>query len=305
MPGDSPLELQAGESNLLGAVAEQLGRLIERLDVRKEAQERQLKLIQADKLSSLGMMVAGVAHEINNPVNNILLNASLLRDFMQDAIPILDVRRQEQGEFPAGGLPYSEMRESVPELVRGVLEGCERIKTITNDLRDATPGQIESVGESASVNRAVSAALRMCAHMDIHFVGRTSVELSEGMPPVRGSHRRLEQVLVNLLQNAWQALQGLEARIFVTTRQAVESGMVEVEVRDEGCGMAPEVLARIKEPFYTTRRGRGGTGLGIAISNNIVEEMGGRLEFESVVGKGTTARVCLPASGEQGAESRE
>lgn len=298
---DPALPLTADEVNLLGAVTERLGRLVVWFDALREVRERQLHLIQADKLASLGVMVAGVAHEINNPVNNIMLNASLLRDVVADALPILDDHRNRVGDFLAGGLPYSEMRLHIDELMNGILEGSERIKTITGDLRDSVPFSTEMSRESAQVNEVVTTAVRMCSHMDKHFRERMVLSLEEGLPRVPGSHRRLEQVVINLIQNAWQALQNPGARIFASTRRDLASGAVVVEVRDEGCGMSAEVLAHIKDPFFTTRRDKGGTGLGISVSNGIVEEMGASLTFESAEGKGTVARIRLPVQ----RESRE
>ena len=294
LPHHPVLSLTADEVNLLSAVTERLSRLVIWFDALRMVQERQLHLIQADKLASLGVMVAGVAHEINNPVNNIMLNASLLRDVVADMCPILDDYRHRVGDFLAGGLPYSEMRNHLSELMEGILEGSERIKTITSDLRDSVPSNVEMSRESTQVNNVVTTAIRMCAHMDKHFRERMVLSLAENLPFVSGNHRRLEQVIINLIQNAWQSLRRPEERIFVTTTVDPQSGMVVVEVRDEGCGMPPEVLARIKDPFFTTRRDKGGTGLGIPVSNGIVEEMGGTLKFESIEGKGTVARVHLP-----------
>ena len=297
-PGEPAAPLTDDEVNLLGAVTERLGRLVVWFDALREVQERQLHLIQTDKLASLGVMVAGVAHEINNPVNNIMLNASLLRDVVTDVLPILDDQRNRVGDFLAGGLPYSEMRNHIGELMNGILEGSERIKTITGDLRDSVPSNVEMSRESAQVNDVVTTAVRMCSHMDKHFRERIVLSLADGLPRVQGSHRRLEQVVINLIQNAWQALRRPEERIYVLTTMDAQSGTVVMVVRDEGCGMSPEVLAHIKDPFFTTRRDKGGTGLGISVSNGIVEEMGGRLKFESTEGKGTVARIHLPVQKE-------
>lgn len=291
---DPPLALDADESNLMGAVAEHLGRLVERWDAGKAERERQLKLIQVDRLTALGMMVAGVAHEINNPLNVILLNASLFRDFLTDVLPVLDAQLAACGDFSAGGLAYSEMRASVPDLLRGILDGSERIKSVTIELRNASLGRGDAAGAPVEVNQAVVTALHLCSHMDKHFKQRTEVRLADSLPSIWGDRHHLEQVLVNLFRNAWQSLRRPEARIHITTGIHTAENMVVVQVRDEGCGMSSEVLAHIKEPFFTTRRDLGGMGLGLPISNNIIQGMGGRLEYESAEGKGTTARIRLP-----------
>ena len=112
-----------------------------------------------------------------------------------------------------------------------------------------------------------------------------------------GSSQRLEQVVINLLNNALQSLPSNQQGIRVSTRLAPETGEVEVCVEDEGVGMSPEVLERIKEPFFSTRLDSGGLGLGVSICRSIVQEHRGTLEFESEVGKGTRAVVRLPGIG--------
>ena len=292
--GQPAFDLTGDDLALVSAVAEQLGHLLERIDAISVARERQLRLIQADKLTALGTMVAGVAHEINNPVNNVMLNASLLRDFLADVFPVLDAHRLSAGDFSAGGLPYSEMREVVPNLLHGILESSDRIKTITGDIRDSADSRTESEEESASVNVAVSASLKLCSHMDKRFRDCARISLADALPKTPCSPRRLEQIVINLVQNAWQSLHRPDACIFVSSRLDPEDGMIVVEVRDEGCGMPPGVLARIMDPFFTTRRDQGGTGLGLYVACNIAESIGGRLEFESSVGIGTAARLRLP-----------
>jgi signal transduction histidine kinase len=288
------LRLTPDECNLLNEMADRLGAHIGVLESLQVARERQRQLLQADKLASLGVMVAGVAHEINNPVNNIMLNTSLLRDALSDVMPILESHFTRLGGGNVGGLPYAEMRTLLPQMLDDMLESCERIRSITSDLKDASPVDYEKVHESIRVNDAVRHAVRMCGHMDKRFHERIDLSLAEGLPEVACSLRRLEQVLINLLQNAWQALKEPQARIVVETYGDAERGNVIINVRDEGPGMPPDVLERIKDPFFTTRRDQGGTGLGIFIANGIVEEMGGSLAFRSSEGKGTVACVRLP-----------
>jgi signal transduction histidine kinase len=119
----------------------------------------------------------------------------------------------------------------------------------------------------------------------------------ETLPSVSGSAQELEQVIINLLNNAIQALPSSGSGLKVTTRRNPDTGDVEVEVADEGTGMSPEVLARISEPFFSTRLDSGGLGLGVSISRSILKAHGGSLSFESEIGKGTRAIVRLPAAG--------
>jgi C4-dicarboxylate-specific signal transduction histidine kinase len=296
--GGLPVQLTQDERNVLLAMTDRLCVHFASQDARRMARERQQQLIEADKLASLGVMVAGIAHEINNPVNNIMLNASLLRDAMPEILEILDVHYKAREDASLGGLPYHEMRVCFPQMLQDVVESCDRIRAITSDLRDASPVRYEKQHERVQVNHVVARALRMCSHMDKHFAERVDVQLSPDAPIAACSQRRLEQVVINLLQNAWQVLDKPAARIHVSTHFEQASGEVHIRVKDEGCGMSPYVLAHVKDPFFTTRRDKGGTGLGIFVSNSMIEEMGGQLAFESEEGVGTLASIRLPAEKE-------
>src|SRR6185369_10777860 len=130
---------------------------------------------------------------------------------------------------------------------------------------------------------------------------RFKLELAEGLPQVRGSARQLEQVVINLIQNALLALPDPDHGVRVGTELDPESGNVLIRVSDEGSGIAPEISDRVMEPFFTTRLERGGTGLGLAICATIVKEHGGSIEFSSEPGKGTmfTVRLCRATSSEK------
>ena len=137
-------------------------------------------------------------------------------------------------------------------------------------------------------------AITFLNHEILRATRRFEVANGEDLPPVMGSARRLEQVVINLLNNALQALPSNRHGVRVSTRLVPETGEVELCVEDEGVGMSPEVLERIKEPFFSTRLDSGGLGLGVSICRSIVQEHKGTLEFESMVGKGTRAIVRLP-----------
>jgi signal transduction histidine kinase len=132
-------------------------------------------------------------------------------------------------------------------------------------------------------------------HEIIKATHRFTVAYAEDLPPVAASPQELEQVVVNLMNNALQALPSNHCGVTVSTRRDPDTGEVVVEVADEGTGMSPEVLGRIEEPFFSTRMDSGGLGLGVSISRSILNEHGGSLSFESEVGKGTRAIVRLPA----------
>jgi C4-dicarboxylate-specific signal transduction histidine kinase len=266
----------------------------------KEAEQRRRQLIEADKMVSLGILVAGVAHEINNPNNFITMNAPILHRAWEDFLPILEEHYQEHGDFPVAGIPFSEMREHIPELFSGILDGSERIRRIVFNLRDYARQGISDMDQEVDLNTALRAALVLLANPLKKATDHLTVRYGEGLPPVRGNFQRAEQVIINLLQNAYQSLAAPDQHLTVSTGQDPKSSTVFVEITDQGCGISPKNLKRILDPFFTTKRDGGGSGLGLSISAGIMEEHGGRLEFNSQSGKGTIARAVFPMPASMG-----
>jgi C4-dicarboxylate-specific signal transduction histidine kinase len=260
----------------------------------REAEQRRRQLIEADKMVSLGILVAGVAHEINNPNNFITMNAPILHRAWEDFLPILEAHYREHGDFPVAGIPFSEMREHIPELFSGILDGSERIRRIVFNLRDYARQGISDMDQDVDLNTALRAALVLLANPLKQATDHLTVHYGEGLPPVRGNFQRTEQVIINLLQNAYQSLASPDEYLTVSTGQESKTGTVFVEVADQGCGISQKNLKRILDPFFTTKRDNGGSGLGLSISAGIMEEHGGRLEFNSQAGKGTIARAVFP-----------
>ena len=269
-----------------------------RIRMEEEAKLQQAQLIHANRMASLGTIVSGVAHEVNNPNNLVMFNAPMILSAWEDAVPVLDAYHRENGEFSLGGLPYSEMREVVPKLAAGISDASARIKAIVWNLKDFARQDVPNHQAPVRVNDVVRMAITILNHEILRATHRFEVAYGEDLPPVMGSAQQLEQVVINLLNNALQALPSNQRGIRVSTRRVPETGEVEVCVADEGVGMSPEVLERIKEPFFSTRLDSGGLGLGVSICRSIVQEHRGTLEFESEEGKGTRAVIRLPAIGD-------
>ncbi|HET9554411.1 MAG TPA: transporter substrate-binding domain-containing protein [Anaeromyxobacteraceae bacterium] len=267
----------------------------------EELRRKQQELLQADKLAALGVLVSGVAHEINNPNGLVLLDVPAVRAAWLDAGEVLDAHRAAEGDFDVGGLPWSRMRGEIPRLLDEMQDGARRIKRIVDDLKDFARRDDAARTEPFDLNAAVAAALRLVDGTTRKATARLEVALAPGLPPARGSAQRIEQVVVNLVLNACQALPGPERGVAVATGWDAARGRLRLTVRDEGVGIPPEHLARLTEPFFTTKRDAGGTGLGLSVSAGIVEEHGGALEFASAPGQGTTVTVWLPAAAAAGA----
>ena len=272
------------------ALAQEVAERNKALDELKRHQD---KLIQADKMASLGTLVSGVAHEINNPNGLLLLDIPVLKRVHDDAGEILEAHFQEQGDFMLGGLPYSEMREEIPRILDEMQDGAQRIKRIVNDLKDFAR---KDMGQKTLIDldAVVRTALRLVDPTIRSSTNHFQAVLHGSLPGVLGNGQRLEQVIVNLVLNACQALPDRECGVFIGTSYDRAEGVVRLQVTDQGVGVAEEHMPYLMDPFFTTKRDSGGTGLGLSVSAGIVEEHGGTLRFSSAAGSGTTVILSLP-----------
>jgi PAS domain S-box-containing protein len=271
--------------------------ITERRRAMERARLQEQQLIQADKMASLGILVSGVAHEINNPNNFILLNGRICSRVWEDIQPILVEYRERNGDFVVAGMPFSESQPRIGRLIAGIHEGAQRIKKIVQNLRDFARRDSGEMSGGVDLNRVVDSAVTLVQNLIDKSTTRFTMDLSTDLPLITGNFQQLEQVVINLLTNACQALEAREKAIRVRTRRG-PAGRAVVEVQDEGVGISRRDLAHVLDPFFTTKQNRGGTGLGLSISYNIVKNHGGDLAIASEQGTGTTVTVRLPAAGE-------
>lgn len=271
--------------------------LTERKRLEETTRQQEMQLIQANKMTALGTLVSGVAHEINNPNQLVLLNAQVLAHAWADALEIVDRYAEEhEGRVTLAGLPLSEMRDTIPTLVRDVHESAQRIERIVTDLKNfARPGSPGGRGQ-VDVTAAAQRALRLLTHLIARYTTRFHTQFGADLPPIHGDAQQVEQVVVNLLVNALEALPNPTCGVTLSTRFNAQERCIILEVEDEGSGIPAKDLSRLTEPFFTTKHDRGGTGLGLAISSSLVRAHAGRLSFTSAPGGGTCARVTLPCA---------
>jgi len=259
-----------------------------------ELQQHQQQLIQADKLASLGILVSGVAHEINNPNSLTLLNMPIVIDAQVDSRAILDDYYQQQGDFDMGGIPYSRMRDELPLMLEEMFDAGRRIKRIVEDLKDFARPEEGGQEHLLDLNELVRTAVRLVDNSLHKATHHFSLVCREPLPQFSGQRQRIEQVIVNLLLNACQALSDPEQGISVTTAYLATTRQLVVAVSDQGSGILPEHLPHLTDPFFTTKREHGGTGLGLSVSATIARQHNGQLEFTSQPGQGTVASLLLP-----------
>ncbi len=260
----------------------------------EKAKQQEQQLIQADKMIALGTLVSGVAHEINNPNNFIMMNTPLLLELWQEICPILERYYETSGDFSIKGFNYWELKRDVPELFEGIINGAKRIKNIVKDLKGFGRRETDDINQNVDINEVVKTAVNLTSTMIEKSTRHFSAHYGKDIPGFKGNFQRLEQVLVNLIQNSCEALPGKEKGIFISTDFEEQTGLITVKVVDEGIGIESQQVKYIMDPFYTTKRESGGTGLGLSISAAIISHHGGSLSFDSQPGKGTTATITIP-----------
>ncbi|MBC8069190.1 MAG: response regulator, partial [Deltaproteobacteria bacterium] len=246
------------------------------------------QLMVSDRMASVGLLAAGVAHEINNPLSAVIANLDLLHETLVEAAPA-----PEQ-------IQWSEVREQLSD----AREAADRVRRIVKDLKVLSRSE-EAKTVRVDVRELLDAALRMAWNEIRH---RASVTRDyQPVPVVLANPSRLGQVFLNLVVNAAQAIRpgGADSNVIGVSTHTAEDGRAVIEVRDSGGGIPPEVLQRIFTPFFTTKPAGVGTGLGLSICHRIVTQLGGEIVIDSEVGLGSTFRVLLPSGGEGSAEPPE
>jgi signal transduction histidine kinase len=269
-----------------------------------ELQDAQLRMVQSEKLASLGQLVAGVAHEINNPLAFVTNNVAVLQ---RDVTGISDLLQQYRASHaallqanPQAAAQITELAdrvdlayvmENLPEMFVRSREGLRRIQQIVKDLRDFA--RQDTVGELAS-NIDLNTGIESTINIVRGRARKQDVELHSDLGRLAGIEcypARINQVVLNLLVNAIDACPE-KGHVTITSRMD-DLGVV-IEVRDTGHGIPPAIREKIFDPFFTTKPQGHGTGLGLSISHGIVLDHGGTIEVESEVGKGACFRVRLP-----------
>ncbi|MHB9052707.1 MAG: ATP-binding protein [Thermoleophilia bacterium] len=236
----------------------------------EELEEREEELIQSKKLASIGVLVAGVAHELNNPVNNISMIAQTYDEMY--------VKLSEEQRI---------------EFMRKIDQESERIKGIVNNLLDFARPK-EPKPRRIDVNALLTKALVLVQNtLNVSSI-ETNLDLDDGLPDIFIDDNQVQQVFVNLFLNAAQAM-APGGRLFVSTRLQPDGKMVDIIIRDTGKGIQPEYLPHIFDPFFSTKEA-GGTGLGLSVSYSIIKNHGGNIRAESRPGIGTTFTIQMPVN---------
>ena len=272
--------------------------LVQEMEARSRAEKdnlrQQRKLMDTEKLASLGTLVSGVGHEINNPTQFIMLNMPFLKGAWESALPVLDEYDAAHPDFRLRGVPYGLARERLPVMANDILAGAERIEKIVRELKDYARQGMDESFERVDLRRVADSAQTLLAHFIRQHTDNFALDLPPQELAVMANPTRIEQVMINLVQNSCLALEDKARRVTLRLADAPERGGTLIVVEDEGHGIEDRHLRHLTDPFFTTRQSCGGTGLGLAICERIVHNHKGEMHISSVVGKGTRVEVFLP-----------
>lgn len=277
-----------------GADGQTDGAVIRISDV-TEARLVQRQLVQNEKLASLGLLAAGIAHEVTTPNNYLTLNLPVLREYLGSVLPVLDAYAAGHEDFQPVGMSYDEFRRDLLLLLENLDHGAGRIDRIMGGLRDFSRYRDRIRPRHCDIRPILSRVRTICGARGDGRSGVLETDIPDPFPEVFVDPAAMEQVLINLLLNACQAADPDDPRVRlrVFAGNAWRRRLI-LEVRDNGAGMDTETRERVFTPFFTTRADSGGTGLGLYVSRHLVESMMGTIEVESAPGAGTVFRVELP-----------
>ena len=268
-------------------------KVIERCRNITKQKQMEVQLIQSYKLASIGKLTAGVAHEINNPNTFIRGNINIIEEAFRDILPILDREFEHNPALKIARLNYGLFKENILLLLEDMMGGANRIKKIVDGLRNFARKDEGLLTDAVNINDLIENNTRI-TQKEVRKHAQLKIKLGSGIPVFKGNFQKLEQVFMNLLLNAAQAIENGDGLIILETAYDKADNLVIIKITDNGKGIDEKTRRHIFDPFFTTKRDRGGTGLGLSISYGIIQEHNGRINVNSRVGEGTTFTISIP-----------
>ena len=235
----------------------------------RDLEARQASLIESHKLQAVGVLTAGVAHELNNPLNNIMLTAHTMLE--------------EHGDMTL---------EDELEMIRDIIQETERSRSIVRNLLDYTR-ESKSVMEPLDLDELLKSTVKLSANQARMAGARINLDIADGLPHIQGDRQQLKQAFLNLILNSLDALQP-GGQVDISAKKASEEGFLEITVRDNGCGIPKDIQSQIFDPFFTTKPFGKGTGLGLKVCLGIIIKHGGRIDVASEPGQFTRFTITMP-----------
>ncbi len=258
-----------------------------------EKKELENQMLQSNKLASLGKLVAGIAHEINNPNTFIRGNLKIIKESFDDIFPIINKYKRGHPDLKIARLDYNIFKENIPFLINDMFEGSNRIKKIVDDLRNYARKDEGFLTDDVDINLVINNAFRL-VESQTRRMAQIKLQLDDKSPVFKGNFQKLEQVIVNMILNAAQSINGQKGKVVISSSCPDSCEFIEVKISDNGKGINEDIMNSIFDPFFTTKRDKGGTGLGLSISYGIIKEHGGEIKVSSKSGEGTEFLITIP-----------
>ncbi len=285
------IQLPDGTSHVVGAIQD----VTEDKKIRQEAELRLQQMIQGHKLTALGEVVAGVAHEINNPISFISYNIPVLEQIWDTVEPLLEENALSHPQWRLKGLDHREVSSNMRDIIKAFQAASTRISRVVTSLKEFATPEDSARKKPVKIGEVIQGALTIASAQIRKTVSHLEQEIERDIPPFPGHPQRIEQVVINLLLNAHQAIPpGKKGKLSIRARFIKRLGAVIIEIEDNGKGMDRPVLDNIFNPFFTIRRDSGGTGLGLSISYGLIKEHNGVIGVLSRPGLGSRFTVFIP-----------
>lgn len=255
-------------------------------------------LVAREKMAALGMMISGIAHEINNPNGVILFNLPILKDYLQELVPIVDDYAEKNSDFILFNMPYKDFRKDLHRLIENITNGSNRINHIVSNLKEFSLRKDKIKRELFQTKDVIRKVVNICGSEINRLVDSFEINVPEDLPQVYCDPDIVELILTNFLINAAEAADKENSwiKLNVFSKKKKRNGLI-IEVRDNGSGINKNNMDRIFDPFISTRLSKkGGGGLGLYLCKTLADQMGAVVEVDSEVGKGSTFRLKLNES---------
>jgi polar amino acid transport system substrate-binding protein len=274
---------------------DQPSEIIYRINDITERKVFEKRMVQNEKMASLGVLVSSIAHEINNPNAFISFNIPILKEYVDHLIGIIDTYSKTHPDLELFHMSYQEFREDIFRLVENIAHGSARIDAFVSNLKEFSRIKNKKKESLIELPAVLEKATAICRIKVKKTVKSFTVDIPQDFPPIHTDPIALEQILINLLMNAAQAADKEDS----WTRLSAAIGRtwldhIIIEVKDNGCGIDKKNIDHIFDPFFSTKTPTDGTGLGLYVCHDLVAGLGGRIEVETKAGEFSTFRVILP-----------
>ncbi|MBU0972144.1 MAG: response regulator [Proteobacteria bacterium] len=260
-----------------------------------ERKNMERQVIQTEKLASLGFLVSGMAHEINNPNNFISFNIPILKEYLGAILPIIDNHAKIHKSFQLCNMAYPDFRRDLFKLVDNIENGSLRIHKIVTNLRKFVHMKSDVTFTRVDIKKLIQGCLEIARGKINRQVKTVEVVIPDNLPCLETSPEMLEIALTNLIINAAQACDKPDSFVkLLVSRDFLLDQRLVIDVIDNGCGMDAKTISRAFDPFFSTKTSKEGTGIGLSLCHNLITSLGGKIEVESQLGQGSSFRLIIP-----------